>query len=209
MIQQDLVILVSDKNMEYGIEGLLKRPQAIGIHNITYKIYLHIHRDPGCLRESHNFLRPFTQGFRHALVLFDRYGCGNDDLPAERLEEAVRAHLSRNGWNDRADVVVLDPELESWVWSDSPRVDECLGWSGRDPRLRQWLQEENLWREGDTKPPRPRACLEKALQQVSKPRSSTIYRQLGATVGVERCTDPAFARFKTILRRWFSIEKNF
>lgn len=204
MIQDDLVILVPDNNLEHGISSLLRRPQAMGIHSITYKIYIHTQRDPGCLRESHDFLRSFTKRYRYALVLFDRHGCGRDDSPVGCLEEEVRSRLSRCGWNDRADVVILDPELESWVWSDSPKVNECLGWSGRNPGLQAWLRQEGLWQSGEIKPKDPKTCLEKALQQVSKPRSSGIYAQLGASVGIERCTDPAFARFKTILQRWFS-----
>jgi len=203
MIQDDLVILVPDKNMEHGISGLLGRPQAMGIHRITSKIYTHMYRDPGCLRESHDFLRSFIKRYRYALVLFDRHGCGKDDSPVGCLEEEVRSRLSRCGWNDRADVVILDPELESWVWSDSLKVDECLGWSGRNPGLREWLRQENLWQVGEIKPKDPKTCLEKALQQVSKPRSSGIYAQLGASVGINRCTDPAFARFIKILQGWF------
>ena len=45
MIQDDLVILVPDKNMEHGISGLLGRPQAMGIHkNYKQNLYSYVQR---------------------------------------------------------------------------------------------------------------------------------------------------------------------
>ena len=131
MIQDDLVILVPDKNMEHGISGLLGRPQAMGIRSITCKIYIHMHRDPGCLRESHNFLRLFPQSFRYALVLFDRHGCGSDDLPIERLENEVRSRLSRCGWNDRAD------------YTTPQKLDRGLRWIVACRKPEEGRQDEN------------------------------------------------------------------
>ena len=72
----ELVLLVADKNIEYGMRGLLGRPQAIGIRPIDSKIYVHPHRDPGCARRAHEFLRQFADDYDHALVVFDRQGCG-------------------------------------------------------------------------------------------------------------------------------------
>jgi hypothetical protein len=120
------------------------------------------------------------------------------------LERQVEGQLMVNGWNDRAAVVVLDPELEVWVWTDSPRVDEALGWQRKDPALRQWLRERGELQPDQQKPPRPKEAVEIALRQARLPRSSSIYFQLAMSLPFGRCTDPAFLRLRDLLRRWFA-----
>ena len=45
--------------------------------------------------------------------------------------------------------------------------------------------------------------MEKALRMSKKSRSSSIFKQLAATVGVGACADPAFNKFRDTLRTWF------
>ncbi len=101
-------------------------------------------------------------------------------------------------------MVVLDPELEAWLWSDSPQVDIVLGWAGKAPSLRSRLTERGLLAEGAVKPSRPKEAAEWALLQVRKPRPSKIYGELARKVSFERCEDPSFRRLLEILRGWFS-----
>jgi hypothetical protein len=63
--------LVADKDMEFALKGLLARPQALGIRQITYDLFVHNRRDPGCLNEAAHFLRRFLHNHQYALVLFD------------------------------------------------------------------------------------------------------------------------------------------
>jgi hypothetical protein len=70
--QHDLIVLVADKNMEFSMKGILQRPEALEIINLSFKIYSHIEKDPGCFLWGHDFLRPFVNKFRHALVMLDR-----------------------------------------------------------------------------------------------------------------------------------------
>ena len=203
--ESDLVVLVPDKDMESAIAGLLSRPQALGIRQMKFKIYVHTTgHDSGCLRDSHNFLRSMTNLYAHALVLFDRFGCGQEEQSRESLEQIVEQRLSDSGWDDRAAVIVLDPELEIWVWSNSPHVDRCLGWKGKQPKLRHWLCSQGLWPENKLKPSDPKKAIEQALRKVQKPRSSSLYEQLAKAVSLQGCTDRAFAKFKEVLQRWAS-----
>ncbi|HIE01121.1 MAG TPA: hypothetical protein EYP59_12680 [Thiotrichaceae bacterium] len=110
---KDLVILVADKNMEYAVKGLLSRPEALSIREISFDIFIHPYHDPGCLNEGHYFLQSALNQYRHALILFDREGCGREGLTRQ--------------------------ELEIWVWSDSPHVAEILGWKNKQPDLKTWL----------------------------------------------------------------------
>jgi hypothetical protein len=201
--QKDVVILVADKNMQFALGGLLARHQTLGICQLTSDLYVHPERDPGCLLRSHVFLRPFIKGYAHALVMFDREGCGQEQLSRPILERQVEDLLSRSGWSERAAAIVLDPELEIWVWSDSPHVDSVLGWQGRQPDLRTWLRDHNFLDEQHAKPNRPKMAVEQALRSVRRPRSSSLYLQLAQSVSFNRCSDPAFLKLKTVLQKWF------
>ncbi len=202
--QRDLIVLVADNNMHSAIKGLLNRPRSFGIVEINYNILIHMHRDPGILNEAHEFLRPFARQYKYCLVLFDREGCGKDNVSVDALETEVQNRLEISGWKDRVKVVVLDPELENWVWSDSPWVERCLGWQGHQNNIREWLKLKGLWDEGDIKPKDPKGAVEAALREVRKPRSSSIYLDLARNVSFQRCTDQAFLRLKDILQSWFA-----
>lgn len=200
---KDLVCLVADKNMEQTLLGLLNRPEALGIRAPTFDVFVHEERDPGCCRHGTEFLRTFSSRYVHALLIFDHEGCGQEGVPAKNLERRLESELRRNGWDDRARVLAIDPELEVWVWSDSPEVDAILGWAGRLPDLRAWLQQEGWLADDAIKPQRPKEAVEAALYEVRKPRSSATYRKLAESVSLRRCQDRKFARLKRTLRHWF------
>jgi hypothetical protein len=200
---EELVVLVADRQMEFAIRGLLERHHALEIRQITPTIYRHPNHDPGCRMEADSFLRQFSSNFHHALVLFDREGCGRMDQSAEELEQDVTGRLQRTGWQDRAGCIVLDPEMEIWVWSDSPEVNNCLGWSSRSITVQDWLKNQGLWIQNASKPAAPKEALELALREVGIPRSASLFRDLAQRVSVNRCIDPAFIRLRHILRTWF------
>jgi len=201
---KDLVILVADKNMAFSIKGILSRPQALSIRQIHFDIFIHPHHDPGCFNEGHHFLQSALNQSGHALILFDREGCGREDLTREQLEQRVEHNLFRAGWQQAA-AIVLDPELEIWVWNDSPHVADILGWKNKQADLNHWLIKKGFLQKGEIKPLKPKESMEAALKQVRKPRSSILYRQLAEKVSFGRCTDAAFQKFKTTLQNWFPI----
>jgi len=207
--ERDLVVLVADGNMRAAVGGVLSRPKALRMRPLHPEpdIFVHIYRDPGCYRSAHDFLRHMAARSAHALVLFDRHGSGQEARSREDIEAEVEERLSRAGWGDRALAVVLDPELENWMWSDSPQVDQCLGWASREPPLRSWLAANHLWPEGAVKPPDPKDAVERVLREVRQPRSSSIYRRLAEHVSLQRCGDPAFHKFRDALRGWFPPER--
>jgi hypothetical protein len=90
---------------------------------------------------------------------------------------------------ERAEVVVIDPELEIWVWSASPHVEDVLGWRGSTPPLRSWLRNQGLWGDDRPKPQDPKRAMEGALYEKRIPRSSSLYRQLAEKVGLTTCRD--------------------
>ena len=203
---KDLVALVADKDMEYTLKGLLTRPQALGIRKIDFDVFAHPEHDPGCALYGVGFLSQFHEQYDYALLMFDHEGSGRDSTPAVGLRDSTNREFARSPWGERAATVVLVPELEAWVWSDSPHVDEVTGWQGRQPELRRWMQEHRWLDTKSVKPARPKEAFQAALRATGTPRSSSLYRRLAEKVSLKRCTDPAFDTFKGILRGWFPQE---
>ncbi|MBN2380443.1 hypothetical protein JXM67_11645 [candidate division WOR-3 bacterium] len=201
----DLVFLAADRNQQAGIDTLLQhRFRNLGIRKLNYKPLLNPYHDCATNQQIVEIMRPFISDAQYALVVMDHEGSGREDKSSSDIEKDIKGALEKNGWTKRAEVIVVEPELEIWVWGDTTRVDEVLDWKGRTPRLRDWLQNEKLWGNSELKPSRPKEALEKALKEVRLPRSSAIYKNLAEKVGFERCTDSSFTRLKTILKNWFS-----
>jgi hypothetical protein len=78
---QDLVVLVADKNMQFALQGALARPQALGIRPVTYEFRSHMGRDGGVRTSGAAVLAREAGRFRHALMLLDFEGCGQEDDP--------------------------------------------------------------------------------------------------------------------------------
>jgi hypothetical protein len=197
-----LVVLVADLDMENALISLLSRPQSLETRPFTFDCYRHPGKDPGVYQGCVNYLRQFFQTYHYALVLFDYQGCGREETPKQVVEEQLKASLARNGWTDRAEVIVLEPELEAWVWSQSPHVAEVLGWGASDD-LRAFLIEKNWLNEGDVKPQKPKEAMEAALRWVKKPRSAHYFKELGEKASLRGCQDPSFNQLLTVLRQWF------
>lgn len=199
----DLVWLVADEDMKATAEELLKRHLALGIRAITAQVLVHPQRDPGCFRDASSLLKGYRHRARHALVMLDRAWDGAPQQCAATLELQLERALAQEFGDRWARAVVIDPELESWVFAGSPNVDQVLGWAGRNPPLLEALRQKGLLAANQTKPADPKRALEYALREARKPRSSSIYRQLARRVTLKGCQDRAFQRLKTLLREWF------
>jgi len=202
--RRDLVVLVADKNMEFAVKGLLCRDQALGIRpSISFEVWVHPERDPGCLLRAHDLLRQSATLYSHALVMLDHDGCGKEKTSRDNLEEDLEERLSANGWGDRAAAVVIDPELEVWLWGDLSRLMKCLEWSKAEVDFQAWLADRGFALSHNGKPANPKNAFELALQTVKKKRSSSIYRQVADLADFSSCTDSAFQKFLITLQGWF------
>lgn len=201
----DLLSLVADKDMELGLQGLLTDPARVGIRPIRSTVLVHPKRDPGVLRQCHDFLRSQQRLASHALVLFDREGCGKVATRVA-LENEVETRLRQNGWEGRSAAVVIDPELEVWVWGGYAAVATALGWPGAGSALQEWLVQEGFLRLGQNKPERPKEALERTLYALRKPRSSSIYFHVARQLDTDACLDPAFLKLRATLQGWFPPE---
>lgn len=201
----DLVILVPDKDTEQTIQAVLARPKSLGIRALSSRILVHPQKDPGCYSTGAELLRTQLRSWQHGLVLFDRAWEGAPSGDREVLERKVQTDLDQMqaGWGRS---IVIDPELEVWLFTDSPRLDEALGWSGRTPDLRAWLRAQGEWPEGMPKPPDPEKAFRKAMYEVRLPAAASLFGAVARTVSLVRCRDASFVALVEQLRSWFPPE---
>jgi hypothetical protein len=199
---RDLIALVADRNMEAAVSGIMGRYASLGIRPVTFDIRRHPEKDCGCRLNGAEFLSPFVNQYGHALLMFDFEGGGVETAGVQEIEDELENAL-RKDWGERGAVVIISPELDIWVWSDSPHVDQVLGWAEKTPHLRNWLTAQGFMRPEQEKPTRPKEALEGALRVARKPRSSAIYQSLAKKVSLARCNDRAFIKLKTTLQQWF------
>ena len=199
----DLVCVVADKQMEAAISGLLDRPSALGIRRIDKEILRHPNHDPGCFTNPTDILRGYRESAEHALIILDHKWEGVPTQSGVELEDLIAEKFRIEGMADWAAPIVIDPELEAWVFSGSPHVNQILGWQNRNPGLREALERRGFQNHVNPKPDDPKAALEWALREARKPRNSSIFRELARKVSTRRCRDRAFQRLKNLLQDWF------
>ena len=209
MTGMDLVCLTADKSMSAAVEELLDRHQALGIRPLAYEVVTHPQRDSGCFHRSGAFLQDYRATAARALVVLDFEWTGAPQAAesADRLESMLEERLRRDGIDEWARAVVIDPELEAWVFSSSPHVADVLGWNGRSPSLRDALAERGHWPQGEPKPRRPKEAMDWALRNArpAAPRSSAHFRELAQKVSIASCTDRAIVRMRSLLQEWFPL----
>lgn len=207
--QQDLVVLVPDNDIEQTIRGLLDRHRDLNIRSVSWTLIKHPNHDPGCFNEGHNLLRTFHNQAEHALNIFDHDGSGQEQQSPESVEEEARIQLARNGWGERAQVIVIQPEIEEWIWSGSPSVDRIMGWGGLAPTLREWLTNQGYYSAPDQiKPANPKEAFRAALQESRKKPSAALFRQMADRVNFDNCEDRAFNKLRSLLQQWFAHEED-
>jgi hypothetical protein len=201
--KKDLVVLTADKDALLGI-GALLQPTRLGIREITFECRAHPKHDSGVIQSAHDFLRPFLRYYEYAVVVFDLEGCGRENRGRTRVEQEMETQLAANGWEGRCAAVVIEPELEAWLWDASLRVGRLLKWD-RGP-LKEWLlRNEYLASDAALKPARPKEAFRDALRATDQKISSSLFQDFAAVASIETCTDASFQKLLVTLRSWFGV----
>jgi hypothetical protein len=203
---RDAIFLVADGSMEQLLRGFFGRPafhRALGCASFAFDpsrdLIVAPGRDPQVHRLAQELLRPYRGTHARAVVLLDAAWAGSPGPAA--IHEHVSRHL-RASWTQSA-VIVLDPELEAWVWQDNPHVAMALG---APAEFRQILAVSGHWPLGSAKPADPKAALEHLRARHRTDRSKAVFNRLAARISVKGCTDPAFHQLRDTLLDWFPEE---
>ena len=201
--RRDLYVLVADDEQRRVLEMLLaRRWRALGIRRVDAKIEKHPLHDAGVFEEAPAFLKLASQEFSRAIAVLDAEFGREPQATAAELKRRLEARIEPSPWEQPPLVVVIHPELEAWVWSDSPEVARILDMS--HAQMQEAGSKHNLWEAGSAKPRRPKELLELIVRQ-TKERGPTPseFIALAESVGLDRCSDPAFCELRDTLREWF------
>ncbi len=196
-IAKDLFVLTADAQLQKTIETLLNhRRPSLGIGDISYDVHRHPRKDPGCRVEADSFLRQLRGSYNKALVA--------SDVSAIELEKQLEDKIEGAGWElDSVSVIVIEPELEAWLFGRAFRhLEQAVLWPGSEP-IRNWLTANNHLSSGTVKPADPKAAIDAILFQKRIPRSASLYEEMAKRVSLAGCQDRAFQKLLATLRRWF------
>lgn len=206
---RDCVFLLADGTMEAMFQGFFSRDgcyHSLGTRAFNFDSREDIvsgTNDPRTYSQAHELLRPHQRTHLHAVIVMDNEWSGSPGV--EHIRRDVRRNMMASGWDENAfEVIVIDPELENWIWQESPHLVDAFEYEGLQP-LRNWLRDQDppMWLDGEAKPVRPKEAVEAVLRMTRVPRSAAIYRQISERVSTRRCTDPSFSLFCECMRRWF------
>jgi hypothetical protein len=200
----DLVVLVADKNMEFAIKGALNRPQALRIRSVQFEFRTHSGRDGGVRTSGSSLLKLEKRRFRHALMVLDYEGCGVDGRSPLELEQELDNELHCE-WGNNAKALVIDPELDIWMWGSDHALQEVFSWT-HPILIREWLLQHQFELSATGKPQRPKEALAAVLKECGLPRSSANYMRVASRISLARCTEPSFLRMRKELQAWFPAD---
>ena len=164
---KDLALLVADKNMDFAMRGILTRNMSLGIRVISFETEIHPGRDGGVRTTGPETLALLKDQFYHGMIMLDWEGSGSDADRASILERELDSRLSRS-WGDRAKAIVIEPELDAWVWGADNAMGGVLGWS-EALGIRRWLTARGYRFDREKKPLRPKEALEELMVQLGQP----------------------------------------
>jgi len=158
--------------------------------------------DGGIHRRAHELLRLFQRSHQNAVVMLDQKFGGQ--LPAAVIREEIRHNLLHNGWSaECVEVVVIDPELEVWLWQRrNPHIARAFRYNGAIS-LEEFLEAEGFWPSAAMKPAQPKDAAHLLLRRYRAGVPVVVYRLTIEHISVSGCQDPAFSRLVGALRRWF------
>lgn len=164
-----------------------------------------IFNEPGCTdggvhTQAHLLLNGYRQTHQRALVILDQQFGG--EIPAADVRDDILKRLHKSGWGVAAcEVVVIDPELEVWLWQDNPNVEQALKFNGGS--LREYLDGTGDWPAGRAKPNSPKEVMQALMKKNGAGLPMVVYRKIARSVGVGGCTDGSFGHFQATLQAWF------
>jgi hypothetical protein len=201
---KDLFVVVADKSAELVLKGILPRHESLRIRPLEFDIYTHPGRDGGARKNGTDLLAVKRRQYQHGLLLFDFEGSGAEAKTAVLLENELDSKLVCH-WENNAKVIVIEPELDTWIWGVNEIIQNSIGWN-QPANIRDWLRTQGFQFDHAGKPLRPKEAIERALRASRQPMSAALYGEIARQISLEKCTDSAFARLRASLQKWFAVQ---
>lgn len=206
-MKKDLIILAADSTARIMLEQLIVRfPNALGVRPFSCEILVHPKRDPGCYNFGVDDLTEYEKHFKHCILIFDHEGCGFEHKTPLEIEAELERQLTIRGWSNRNAVIVIEPELENWVWTNSIHTATAMGWEDLTS-LNEWLVERRWLQPDAAKPRRPKEAMQAAVKQKLRTQiASSTFATIAQKASFKSCTSPSFLKFKSTITTWFQTQ---
>jgi hypothetical protein len=204
-MKRDLIIVAADRAAQVMLIELLNRlPPALGLREFSWQVLVHENRDPGCYTKGVDKLDLSAKDFEHCILIFDHEGCGAEHKSPTEIQSELEQKLTNGLWPNRNAVIVIDPELENWVWTNSIHTSAAMGWGSDRDGLKSWLIAKDWLGPNDEKPKRPKEAMEASHKfKVKAPITSDTFATIAAKASFKSCTSPSFLKFKSTITTWF------
>lgn len=207
--------MTADSTMKQALLGFLTRNDCFRHYNLgtahfqfdpNEDLFSSATMDPGTYTTGEELLRPFQTTHRHAVILLDADWDGSPGAATIRSDLTTR--ILSTGWAaDSYKVIVIEPELESWIWQRNQRVATALNFNSVPEMVTAVRAAKIDWPDEQAKPSRPKEALEAVATRKRKIGfSSALHRSITSTVSLVGCQDAAFLELRQTLQTWFPAE---
>ncbi len=203
-MKKDLIILAADSTARIMLEQLIVRfPNVLGVSPFSCEILVHPKRDPGCYNFGVNDLTEYEKHFEHCILIFDHEGCGAEHKSPAEIEAELEKQLTNGLWPNRNAVIVIEPELENWIWTNSIHTATAMGWEDL-ATLNEWLVAQRWLLPDAAKPSHPKEAMQAAVKQKLRTQiASSTFAKIAQKASFKSCTSPSFLKFKSTITTWF------
>ena len=212
---RDCVFFTADSTMKQAILGFMSRNDRFAHYNLgtapfTFEpnedLFSSATMDPGTYTTGEELLKPFRNTHRHAVLMLDADWDGSPG--ADNIRNDLTDRILASGWSaDAFKVIVIDPELEAWIWQRNQRVATALKFGSVAEMVKAVHDAKIDWPNGNAKPSRPKEALEAVTtRKRGIGYSSALHRSITATVTLVGCQDAAFLELRHTLQVWFPME---
>lgn len=211
---RDCVFFTADSTMKQALLGFLTRNDCFAHYNLgtahfafdaNEDLFSSATMDPGTYTTGEKLLKPFQKTHSRAVLMLDAEWDGSPG--AADIRSDLTERILASGWSaDAFKVIVIDPELEAWIWQRNQRVATALKF-GSVAEMVKAVQDAKIdWPDGQAKPSRPKEALEAvATRRRGIGFSSAIHKSITATVSLVGCQDAAFLELRETLQGWFPL----
>ena len=212
---RDCVFFTADSTMKQALLGFLTRNDRFAHYNLgtapfafdpNEDLFSSATMDPGTYTTGEELMRPFQKTHRHAVLMLDAQWDGSPGAAAIRTDLSNRILVT--GWPaDAFKVIVIEPQLEAWIWQRNQRLATALKFGSVAEMVKAVHDAKVDWPNGQAKPSRPKEALEAVATRKRKiGYSSALHRAITTTISLAGCRDNAFLELRQTLQRWFPLE---
>ena len=215
----DLAIHVADNSMDKSLKAFFERPDwpevldcarfSIDPTNPEDIFRIPKYKDHGVWKNAAKNLANHFGRFERTVIILDEHF---DPSPgAAQIRADVEKDMLAAGWpRENFEVIVIQPMMEAWLWTDDDSVATAFGIASFAPLRNQFI-ERGLWNFGEWKP-KPENMKEVTAEAMKAGWRlmrdilfTTVFSELQKEA-VDQCIEPGFVLLRETLQRWFPKE---